>query len=421
MKVIPKLTALHGTVAAPPSKSLSVRALLLAAMTEEETTVTDLLDCDDTRYVADAIRKIGFEVRGSFREGLTIGARRTMSANEVELFVGNAGAAMRFLTGWLAFTPGRFILRGESRMHERPIAELVDALRMLETEIEYLEKEGFPPIRLRGRRMRGGFIAEVEGERSSQFVSAMMLAGATLPDGIGIRILSLSSRPYVDLTAGILRDFGVAVREDEPGLFRIRGPRPQRERYAVEGDWSAASYWLAAGAVLGEMKVGNVRLDSAQGDRRFLEILEAMGARVDRGAGEVTVRSGALAGGTFDCNATPDVVPTLAAIAPLASSPVAITNVASLRIKESDRIAAVAAELRKLGASVEERPDGMTIAPGWGSDPVTIDTHGDHRIAMSFAIAGLARGGVTIADEEVVRKSYPRFWRDMESVASSLG
>jgi 3-phosphoshikimate 1-carboxyvinyltransferase len=417
MRVIPKLTTFHGTVAAPPSKSLSVRALLLAAMTDEETTVTELLDCDDTRYVADALRKLGFDVAGTFREGLTVGLRRTMSAGEVEIFVGNAGTAMRFLTGWLAFTPGRFILRGEARMHERPIEELVDALRMLETDVEYLEKEGFPPIRLRGRRMRGGFIVEVEGERSSQFVSSMMLAGATLPDGLGIRILSLSSRPYVDLTAGILRDFGIRVSEDEPGLFRVRGPHPQRAMYAVEGDWSAASYWLAAGAVLGEATVTNLRLESAQGDRAFLDILEAMGARVERGDARVTVGAGTLSGGTFDCNATPDIVPTLAAIAPLASGPVTIANVASLRIKESDRIAAVASELRKLGASVEERPDGITITPGWGADPATIDTHGDHRIAMSFAIAGLARGGVTISSPEVVRKSYPRFWRDLDAVA----
>lgn len=418
MKTIPKLATLRATVAAPPSKSLSVRALLLAAMTEEETTVVDLLDCDDTRYVADAIRKIGFEVRGSFREGLTVGARRSMSAGEVELFIGNAGTAMRFLTGWLAFTPGRFILRGEARMHERPIAELVDALRMLDSEVEYLEQEGFPPIRLRGRRMRGGFIVDVEGERSSQFVSAMMLAGATLPDGLAIRTLSLSSRPYVDLTAGILRDFGATVSEDEPGLFRVRGPRLNRERYAVEGDFSSASYWLAAGAALGEATVTNVRLDSAQGDRRFLDILEAMGARVVRGEGTVSVHAAPLAGGTFDCNETPDIVPTLAAIAPLASSPVTITNVASLRIKESDRIAAVASELRKLGAKVDEQPDGMIIAPGWGDEAAEIDPHGDHRIAMAFAIAGLVRGGVSIAHEEVVRKSYPRFWRDLESVTT---
>jgi 3-phosphoshikimate 1-carboxyvinyltransferase len=421
MKSIPHLTSIHGRVAAPPSKSVSARALLLAAMAEGETTVGSLLDSDDTRYMADAIRKIGFDVTGSFREGLAIGARRTMSANEVEIFVGNAGTAMRFLTGWLAFTPGRFILRGESRMHQRPIAELVDALRMLESDVEYLENEGFPPIRLRGRRMRGGFVVDVEGDRSSQFVSAMMLAGAGLPDGLAIRTLSLSSRPYVDLTAGILREFGASVTEEPAGLFRVRGPLAAPARYDVEGDWSSASYWLAAGAVLGEMTVENVRLDSAQGDRRFLAILEEMGAGVVRGDREVTVQRGALAGGTFDCNATPDIVPTLAAIAPLASSPVTITNVATLRIKESDRIAAVASELRRLGARVDEREDGMTIHPGWSAEPVAIDPHDDHRIAMSFTVAGLARGGVTIAQEEVVRKSYPRFWRDLESVAGCQG
>jgi 3-phosphoshikimate 1-carboxyvinyltransferase len=363
-------------VAAPPSKSLSVRALLLAAMIEEETTVTDLLDCDDTRYVADAIRKIGFEVRGSFREGLTIGARQTMSANEVELFVGNAGAAMRFL-GWLAVTPGRFILRGESRMHERPIAELVDALRMLETEIEYLEQEGFPPIRLRGRRMRGGFIAEVEGERSSQFVSAMMLAGATLPDGIGIRILSLLA-PYVDLTAGILRDFGVAVREDGY-LFRIRG-RARRREVRRRGRLVGRSL-VRRGAVLGEMKVGNAP-DSAQGDRRFGDP-RGDGARRAR-HGRVTVRSGALAGGTRRCNATPTPF-RRCRDRPSGASPVR----SRCRLRIRSRPDAASPPSCKLGASVEEagRHDD---APRAGSVSVTIDTTTPDRDVLAIGLAAAA-------------------------------
>ncbi|MGH9458359.1 MAG: 3-phosphoshikimate 1-carboxyvinyltransferase [Thermoanaerobaculia bacterium] len=422
MKTIDKHTPFNATIDAPASKSVSVRALLLAAMSEGETTVTDLLDADDTRYMADALRKIGFDVSGSFRDGLTIGPRRTMSANDVELFVGNAGTAMRFLTGWLAFTPGRFILKGDARMHERPIGELVDALRMLETDVAYLEKEGYPPISIRGRRMRGGFEVEVEGDRSSQFVSAMMLAGATLPDGIAIRTEGLSSRPYVDVTAQVLAAFGATVTEDEPGLFRVRASRLACDRFRVDGDWSSASYWFAAAAATGgTVTVRNIRAASAQGDRRFVDILEAMGARVVRGENETRVEGpAALQGGTFDCNATPDIVPTLAAIAPLATSPVDITNVATLRIKESDRIAVVASELRKLGARVEERADGLRIEPGWSGEEAVIDTHEDHRIAMAFAIAGLARGGVTIEREQVVGKSYPRFWRTLdEALASS--
>ena len=419
MRRIPKSGALTATLAAPPSKSLSVRALLLAAMTDGETTVEAPLDADDTRYLLDALRKIGFDVRGSLRDTVTIGERVSMTAGEVELFVGNAGTAMRFLTGWLAFTPGRFILRGESRMHQRPIHDLVEALRMLGTEAEYVEREGFPPLKIRGRRMRGGFEAEIEGERSSQFVSAMMMAGATLPDGLAIRVASLSSRPYVDLTAGILRDFSARVEEMGGGRFTIRGPLERSEPYRVEGDWSSASYWLAAAAATrGRVTVTNLRPESAQGDRAILSILARMGAEVETAGDSATVAmKGVLAGGTFDCNATPDLVPTLAALAPLASSPVEITNIATLRLKESDRIAALAQELRKLGATVEEREDAIRIENGWGHEQeVIVDSHDDHRIAMAFAIAGLARGGVAIGQPQVVGKSYPGFWKALGEI-----
>ncbi|HUP64281.1 MAG TPA: 3-phosphoshikimate 1-carboxyvinyltransferase [Thermoanaerobaculia bacterium] len=422
MRKISKSGPVNATLAAPPSKSLSVRALLLAAMTDGETTVEAPLDADDTRYLLDALRKIGFEIRGSLRDSVTIGDRVSMTAGEVELFVGNAGTAMRFLTGWLAFTPGRFILRGETRMHQRPIHDLVEALRMLGTEAEYVEREGFPPLRIRGRRMRGGFEAEVEGERSSQFVSAMMMAGATLPDGLAIRVASLSSHPYVDLTAGILRDFSARVEETAGGRFTIRGPLKRSEPYRVEGDWSSASYWLAAAAATrGRVTVTNLRPESAQGDRAILSILARMGAQVETAGDSATVEvKTALAGGSFDCNATPDLVPTLAALAPLASSPVEITNIATLRLKESDRIAALAQELRKLGATVDEREDAIRVENGWGHEQeVILDSHDDHRIAMAFAITGLARGGVTIDQPQVVGKSYPGFWKALGEITGA--
>src|SRR5216683_6894149 len=193
MKPIPKIGPVDATVTAPPSKSYSVRALLLAAMSEGTTTITNCLDADDPRYALEAIRSIGFEVGGSFKEGVTIGPRRSMSANEVPIFVGNAGTAMRFLTGWLAFTPGRFLLQGEARMHNRPIGDLVDVLRSIDAEVEYVEKEGYPPLRIRGKRMRGGFDVEVSADTSSQFASALMLGGATLPSGITLHIRSLAS------------------------------------------------------------------------------------------------------------------------------------------------------------------------------------------------------------------------------------
>jgi len=421
MKPIPRVDAAAATVTVPPSKSYSVRALLLAAMSAGETTITNCLDADDTRYALEALRTIGFRVTGAFKGGVTIGDRVSMSANEVEVFVGNAGTAMRFLTGWLAFTPGRFILRGEERMHNRPIGDLVEVLLSIGAEVEYVEKEGYPPLQIRGKRMRGGFDVTVSADTSSQFASALMLGGATLPSGITLHIRSLASAPYIDITADILRAFGANV-EQNANVVRVSAAKLAREQYRVEGDYSSASYWFAAAAATnGTMRVSGLAQHSAQGDARFLDILTRMGCTVTwTDDGTVTIQGPEqLRGGTFDCNSTPDIVPTLAAIAPLAGSAVDIVNVANLRVKESDRLATVSSELRKLGVRVEEREDSLHIEPGWSTDPATIETHNDHRIAMAFAVAGLARGNVSIANEQVVSKSYPRFWKTLDEVAAS--
>lgn len=417
MKAIPKSPPLDATVTAPPSKSYSVRALLLAAMTPGTTTVTNCLDADDTRHALEALRKLGFDVSGSFQSGIHVGRRVSMSADEVEIFVGNAGTAMRFLTGWLAFTPGRFLLHGEARMHERPIGDLVEVLLSIGAEVEYAEKEGFPPLRIRGKRMRGGFDVAVSAETSSQFVSALMLGGATLPDGIRLRISSMASAPYIDITADILGAFGARVSR-EGDLVEVRAGRLACDAYRVEGDYSSASYWFAAAAATnGTVRVRGLAIPTAQGDAGFLDILRKMGCEVAVTENEIRVSGGSqLQGGAFDCNETPDIVPTLAAIAPLAASPVEIVNVANLRVKESDRLAVLTEELRRLGVAVEEREDGLSIQPGWSEVPVVVETHNDHRIAMAFAVAGLARGGVSIAKEQVVSKSYPRFWKTLEEV-----
>jgi 3-phosphoshikimate 1-carboxyvinyltransferase len=388
-------------------------------MSSGVTTITNCLDADDTRYALEALRTIGFQVSGNFKGGVTIGERVSMSANDVEILVGNAGTAMRFLTGWLAFTPGRFLLRGEERMHQRPIGDLVEVLLSIGAEVEYAENEGYPPLRIRGKRMRGGFEVSVAADTSSQFASSLMLAGATLPGGIILHLKSVASAPYIDITADILRAFGAEV-ERKGNVVTVRAARLSRSEYRVEGDYSSASYWFAAAAATaGEVRVEGVVQNSAQGDSHFLDILERMGCTIEW-SDAVTVRGPQqLRGGTFDCNNTPDLVPTLAAIAPLAGEPVEIVNVANLRVKESDRLATVTSELRRLGAHVEERPDSIRIEPGWSTDPVTVETHNDHRIAMAFAIASLARGGVTIANEQVVSKSYPRFWKTLDEVISS--
>ncbi|HEX2121281.1 MAG TPA: 3-phosphoshikimate 1-carboxyvinyltransferase [Thermoanaerobaculia bacterium] len=420
MKLIPKSAPVHATVTVPASKSYSVRALLLAAMSEGTTTIANCLDADDTRYAFEALKAIGFDASGSFQRELRVGTRQSMSANEVPIFIGNAGTAMRFFTGWLAFTPGRFLLHGEERMHERPIGDLVEVLLGIGAEVEYVEREGYPPLRIRGKRMRGGFDVSISAETSSQFVSALMLGGATLPDGITLRISHVASGPYIDITADILRTFGAHVERSDD-VVRVRAGRLERAEYRVEGDYSSASYWFAvAAATRGTVRVRGLAVPTAQGDAGFVDILAAMGCEIEVSPDEIAVRGpNELRGGTFDCNATPDIVPTLAAIAPLASSPVEIVNVANLRVKESDRLATVTSELRRLGATVEERPDSLLIQPGWSSEPAVIETHNDHRIAMAFAIAGLSRGNVTIGKEQVVSKSYPRFWRTLEEVLAT--
>ena len=420
MKSIPKIGPVNATVTAPPSKSYSVRALLLGAMSEGPTTITNCLDADDTRYALEALRAIGFDIRGNFKDGVTIGDRRSMSANEVPIFIGNAGTAMRFLTGWLAFTPGRFLIDGEKRMRERPIGDLVEVLVQIGAEVEYVENEGYPPLRLRGRKMRGGFDVTISAQTSSQFASALMLGGATLPDGITLHLKDVASGPYIDITASVLEAFGATVARNG-NTVSVRAARLERDAYRVEGDYSSASYWFAAAAATrGTIHVRGLSHPSAQGDAGFLDVLSAMGCDVITDGDLMTVACDReLRGGTFDCSSTPDIVPTLAAIAPLATTPVEIVNVANLRVKESDRLATVTQELKRLGARVEERADALRIEPGWGSDPAAVETHDDHRIAMAFAIAGLARGGVTIVNEQVVSKSYPRFWKTLDEVVAA--
>jgi 3-phosphoshikimate 1-carboxyvinyltransferase len=417
MKLIPQIAHLRGSVAAPPSKSYSVRALLLAAMSADDVTVTNCLDADDTRYALEALRAIGFSISGTFPNGVVIGSRKSMSANDVEIYVGNAGTAMRFLSGWLAFTPGRFLIRGEERMHERPIGDLVEVLLKIGAEVEYAGQEGFPPLRIRGKRMRGGQEVEISASTSSQFASSLLMAGATLPSGLTVRIASLASAPYIDITLDAMKAFGARFERTNDRIH-VYGSRLMRDEYRVEGDYSSASYWFAAAAATaGYVTVTGLATPSAQGDAQFVDILARMGCSVAVDANSITVTGPErLRGGTFDCNGTPDIVPTLAAIAPLATEPVEIVNVGNLRVKESDRLATVTSELRRLGARVDERADSLRIEPGWSADPATIETHNDHRIAMSFAISGLARGNVTIANEQVVSKSYPRFWRTLDEL-----
>ena len=403
--------AWRGTV--PGSKSLSARALVAAALAGGESTLSNVLRCDDTRYLAQALTACGLLVSfGEDADGpCTVrGLGGAMPVRRGAFFLGNAGTAMRFLTAVLTLAEGDYELDGAARMRRRPIGALTAALRALGADV--VDSDGFPPVTIGAAVLRGGR-AEVPGSQSSQFTSALLLAGPYSREGIEVQVTGdVLSRPYLDLTCDVMAAFGCppAVRED-PLIFRVAPGVYQARDWAIEADASSASYFFAAAAVTGgEATVTGIGRRSRQGDLAFLDVLERMGCAVRRGENEITVRGGDLAGVEVDAGAFPDVVPTIAACALFARGATEIRGVPHLRIKESDRIASVAAEFGKLGARIEERADGLRIegrAPLAGEAIATWD---DHRIAMSAAVVGLRVPGVVIRGAGVVSKSFPGFF-----------
>ncbi len=408
-----------GTVRLPGSKSISNRFLLLAALAEGDTGIRDLLASDDTEVMLNALRALGVAwERAGGGECRVRGAGGPFPNKAAELFLGNAGTAVRSLTAALALSGGHYVVRGVARMHERPIGDLVDALRQLGAGIRYLGKEGFPPLDIRPATIRAGSRVAVRGEASSQFLTALLMALPLTGEGVTVEVVGeLISKPYIDITLKLMARFGVAVERDGWREFRI----PAGARYRspgtvfVEGDASAASYFLAAGAIAGgPVRVEGVGRDSIQGDVRFAEALQAMGARIDMGPNWIEARApeqGRLQAIDLDCNHIPDAAMTLAVAALFAEGTTRLGNIASWRVKETDRIAAMAAELRKLGASVEAGEDflavsrGLTIAPG-----VAVDTYDDHRMAMCFSLVCLGDVSVRINDPKCVSKTFPDYF-----------
>lgn len=429
-RTIPAGRRAAGSVWVPPSKSVTHRYLNLALLAGAPLVLERPLDADDTRLFLAALGACGFAVeRAGDEVRLTPGSRTPAAdAEPIEIFCGNAGTMYRFLVATLAAIPGTFRLDGTPRLRERPIGPLVDAVRRLGGEVEYLGAEGYGPLAIRGGTLRGGTTG-LDAGSSSQYLSALLMAGLRAKEPVTIELSALTSEPYVDITLGLVRRFGGRIERLSPTRFRVAPAANLSEgldRVRVEGDWSAAAYPAAMAAATG----GTVRLlgmekDSAQGDRGFLDLLAAMGAEVSWQGRELAVSgTGRLTALSVDLSRMPDQVPTLAALAPFAAGTTRITGVPHLRIKESDRLHAMAVGLADLGVPVSERPDGLEIEGIWAgnaevpSDPVTIDPFDDHRIAMSFALVGLRRPGVTIAEPGVVAKSYPEFWRDFDALTS---
>ena len=404
-----------GTVRLPGSKSISNRVLLLAALAKGETEVLGLLDADDTRVMREALGRLGVSFNGTSVKG--VGGPFPVKA--AELFLGNAGTAFRPLTAALVFSGGEYRLSGVPRMHERPIGDLVDALRGIGARIDYMGKEGFPPLVVH----RGKLSLEkirVRGDVSSQYLTALLMALPLSGKPARIEVQGeLISKPYVEITLNVMKRFGIEVKRTGWRYFDVpAGTYVSPGKVFVEGDASSASYFLAAGALGGgPVRVEGVGRDSIQGDIRFTEVLERMGARVSSGPDWIEASGGQpLRPIDLDLNHIPDAAMTAGVLALFANAPSVIRNVASWRVKETDRLAAMATELRKLGAQVEEGRDFLKISPGPLKPGVAIDTYDDHRMAMSFALAALGGVPVRINDPSCVAKTFPEFFSVFQGI-----
>ena len=434
---LPPLSGASGAVTLPGSKSISNRVLLLAALCEGSTTIHDLLDSDDTRVMLDALKVLGCGIRHSGANQVHIdGLAGKPVSTQAKLFLGNAGTAMRPLTAALAVLGGNFELSGVERMHERPIGDLVDALRQLGCQIDYLQNDGFPPLHIGVPSLRLQEPIKVRGDVSSQFLTALLMAlPLVASESIVIEVVGeLISRPYIEITLNLLARFGVVVQRDGwqrftiPAGCRLRSPGDIH----VEADASSASYFIALGAIAtgasgqNSIKIQGVGADSIQGDIRFIEAAQQMGAAVVSGPNWLQVSRGAwpLKAIDLDCNHIPDAAMTLAVMALYADGTTTLRNIASWRVKETDRIAAMATELRKLGATVTEGSDFIRVTPPatpalWRS--ASIHTYDDHRIAMCFSLAAFnpASVGVRIQDPKCVAKTFPDYFEALFSVAQT--
>jgi 3-phosphoshikimate 1-carboxyvinyltransferase len=425
---LPALQRASGTVKLPGSKSISNRMLLLAALAEGETEIRDLLDSDDTRVMLAALAKVGVGVTALGGNAYRVaGCAGVFPGKEADLFMGNAGTAIRPLTAALALSGGHYKLSGVPRMHERPIGDLVDGLRQLGCDVRYTGNEGYPPLEIFPADVKLAAPIKVRGDVSSQFLTALLMALPLTGKTAVIEMTTeLISKPYIEITLNLMARFGVSVERD--GWARFTIPSGQRYRSPgllhVEGDASAASYFLAAGAIGGgPVRVEGVGQRSIQGDVKFADALEAMGAKIVRGDNfiEASAPVGKLKAFDLDLNHIPDAAMTLAVAALFADGQCTLRNIASWRVKETDRIAAMATELRKLGATVEEGSDWLAVSPAPTlNGNAAIDTYDDHRMAMCFSLAALGGVPVRINEPDCVAKTFPHYFDAFAQVAAPV-
>jgi 3-phosphoshikimate 1-carboxyvinyltransferase len=416
-------SAAHGVIQLPGSKSISNRMLLLAALASGTTEIRDLLSSDDTQVMLAALQKLGvsWQQQGQSQTYVVAGAAGQFPSQSAELFMGNAGTAIRPLTAALAAMGGDYTVHGVPRMHERPIGDLVDALNAAGARIDYTGQAGFPPLHIHTGNLHP-HLMQVRGNVSSQFLTALLMASPLIARDHPLRIEVLGeliSKPYIEITLNLMQRFGVIVERDDWAAFRIASGQQYRSPGVlhVEGDASSASYFLAAGAIAGgPVRVEGVGKSSIQGDVRFVEALAQMGAHITMGGNWIEARSGGVLNAIdADFNHIPDAAMTIAVAALYADGPSILRNIGSWRVKETDRLSAMATELRKLGAEVEEGSDYLRVTPPAVLQPATIDTYDDHRMAMCFSLAsldGAARKGtaVRINDPACVAKTFPDYF-----------
>ena len=425
----------RGELRLPGSKSVSIRALMLSALAEGETRLTGLLDSDDTRVMREALKSCGVPLVDEGAKGWRVQGGLQFPNLDAEIFVGNSGLSIRTLVAVLAFMNGRYRLSGVPRMHERPIGDLVDALRPLGASIGYQANEGFPPLLIEPAQSRADQAVRVRGDASSQFLTGILQSAPLLARERDLVVEvqgELISKPYIELSLALMKRFGVDVARSSTASGSPRYTIAAGSRYRapgqfdVEGDASSASYFLALGALAGgPVRVQGMGSASLQGDVRFAEVMTAMGARVTQGENWTEVQSPGLAAGfkpkaiDADFNHIPDAAMTVAVVALFADGPSVLRNIGSWRVKETDRIAAMAAELRKLGATVEEGADYLRITPPAALRPATINTYDDHRMAMSFSLAACGGVPVRINDPGCVAKTFPDYFAQLAALTSN--
>ncbi|MBI5390788.1 3-phosphoshikimate 1-carboxyvinyltransferase [Candidatus Woesearchaeota archaeon] len=409
--------AVNTTISIPGSKSYTNRALIIASLAEGETTLHNVLISDDTLYMMKALQAYGVAITVKETEIIVQGTGGKIKTPRQEIFVGNAGTAMRFLAGFAALANGTSRLNGDQRMQQRPIQDLINALQ--QAGISATATRGCPPITITGGQLKGGDIV-INSEVSSQFITSLLLCSPYASNDVILHLTGkTTSRNYIDMTIKMMQDLGIHVERTNDG-FRVRsGQRYHAREYTIEPDASSASYFFAAAAVTqGTIEVA-IPKSSLQGDSRFVDALQAMGCEVKKKRSSIVVQGKPLHGITIDMNSMPDTAPTLAAVALCAEGKTTITNIGNLRVKECDRIHVLVDELRKIGADMREGKDWLSITPKKETKEytaATLDPHADHRMVMSFAVAGLRIQGIQVKDPKCVSKSFPDFFQRWEAM-----